>query len=301
MIRSPRRGAHLWACAFALLAGTACSSEEEEPPPPAITTDAVQCRTSTTNPVLQSCDLSCLYDNPDYPLQTGVTYHVAGPVLDFFDPTRAVEGAIVKAWLDDGFDRPPDGVSTPTDAQGVYTLSFDNARGNVRGTFMVSHPSGDYLETYQSHVLIVAADTNEAVRIAVRELSTDIVLGLFETTRDPNRGLIAGIVQDCVGRTLAHGVVRIYEAPHTCGRGGTPLDTSVGYFDGSDFPDPSQRVLNKDGSWLAINTKPTDLVVEAWGSLEPDQQASLLACGRLRVVAGAISLLALEPYPVPVP
>lgn len=261
---------------------------------PETVTQPLACATSMGADV--ACDLSCLYKPADAPAASSASYSISGVVKDFFSD-EPIKDATVEVWTSGEASNTPDGKSGTTGADGAFAIAMSGVRGNVRAAFRVSNSSADYIDTYHYNVFVSADGSSASERIGVRDLTVQIILGLFNLAGDPAAGHITGRFSDCSANRVANGIMRLYAAPHECGKGGEELPVIIGYFDGEEFPDPMQRSLNKDGLFLAANVKSNQTVAEIWGSLKDGENASLLGCGPLSVAPGSISILSLDPYP----
>jgi hypothetical protein len=267
------------------------------------TTEPLQCDDGAGG--LMACDFSCLYAPFDPAPAAADPLVLSGIVNDFFNNTP-VAGATVEVWLDGSVEPgTADGTSGVTAADGAFSIMIPASMGNLRVAYRTTINDPDYVDTYEFNEFASAMGETMLERFTVPQLTVQIILGLFQLVPDAAGGQIAGAFEDCGRNNVANAIVRVYADPHACGSGGAELPIVIGYFDGNEYPDPNQTDLNSDGLWLGANVTSARVVIEVWGTLPEGSagdlfpgtdEAQLVGCGPIDVMAGTIDIIDMAPY-----
>ena len=113
----------------------------------------------------------------------------------------------------------------------------------------------------------------------------------------PDTALIAGTVQDCAGDPVYGAITRMYDGGTLIAEGERNVDPKYRYFNGENFPSPTNRWTHVDGLYAAGNIPVASgggtITVEVWGELDGEFQ--VIGCEEVPALPNAISIVNVGP------
>lgn len=213
-------------------------------------------------------DFSCL---PEADMTFAAAATVSGKVLDFQNNGN-LANATVSVFDDFAFDGAPIASAT-TNGEGDYSLTLPTGTP-ARTHWLMEHD--DALPTIGLFLGLDVAQTTVtgANRRSVSTLTANALPAFIGHARSPGLGVVAGSMEDCLGRPLTH-AIGVVSSTASAAAGtvasSTPVDGAEIYFFGATGL-PTRRNMrndsNLDGSFVAIEAPVAAMVyLQAWGYL----------------------------------
>lgn len=168
----------------------------------------------------------------------------------------------------------------------VYPKSGPTASRTIDGSVQVN-------ETAPT----TAGETLRARSISAATL--DLIPTVLGISRVPGTAIVAGTVFDCDDEPVYGAITRVYRDDGTfVAEGARNDDPHYRFFDGDSFPRAEQVYTHVDGLFGLINLDVASggefVWVEAWGR-RGDGEPEIIACERIPVFKGTISIINLRP------
>lgn len=262
-----------------LVLGAACGPGDDEPDAgsaPILDPEPAGAPTDLAN--APPTRLSCLGHNAPVAPQAA-TLTLPGWVRALKDPQMAAQPAahveafdesgmaVGSAFSDTGSGRVA--VTVPILGKGFVGTVKATADGYVDQTFASSRP-------------VTTTEAAGWAWMATQEELTALATDAGKTL-DPAKGIVTGAVHDCVIFGVANAVVRV----------GGATD-GVSYFDGFALA-PMRTFTAKSGRFAVANVTPGPVTVEAFGRITAGGPLVLLSRADVKVEAGAVTAVDLEP------
>lgn len=158
-----------------------------------------------------------------------------------------------------------------------------------------------YVDSVQINEPAPAAAGGSVEANAVSVSTLNLIPAAYGFTRVPTTAIIAGEVQDCMGRPIRGAIVRIYDADGTeILNGDAASDPHIAYFDGMENPDNSSTYTQVDGLYATANivapaTGFETMRVEAWGVPAAGGSLTRLGCESVGIYEDGVSIVNIGP------
>lgn len=146
------------------------------------------------------------------------------------------------------------------------------------------------------------APTESGATLRARSISAatlDLIPTVLGISRVPGSAIVAGTVYDCDDEPAYGAITRVYRDDGTfVAEGRRNDDPHYRFFDGNSSPSADQEYTNVDGLFGLINLQVAAggefVWVESWGR-RSDGEPEVIACERIPVFPGTISIINLRP------
>lgn len=183
-----------------------------------------------------------------------------------------------------------DGVVRVMDVAGSwYAYRITAGNGSFGG-----NPPAPFIPVVQFNEVAPEADGDATANAVAQQLQNTIIL-LLGRTREANTAVVTGTITDCDGNSIVNARVRAFDSAGEIDLTGSgDSDPFEFYFNGAQFPDQARGETNSDGLYGAGNLPVSageNISIGLYGALEEGDEATLLGCEEVQVIADGITIM----------